>query len=67
MSDEVYNQLKERQARWMRERAIEIEKQSIGDSSISSADLVNRLTDRITSKMQGKMPAHKVLASYLAF
>lgn len=61
MSDEVYNQLKERQARWMRERAIEIEKQSIGDSSISSADLVNRLTDRITSKMQGKMPAHKVL------
>jgi hypothetical protein len=61
MSDEIYNQLKERQARWMRERAIEIEKQSIGDCSISSADLVNKLTDRITSKMQGKLPAPKVL------
>lgn len=41
--------IKNRQKKWMRERQIEIEKQ--GMPNLSAGDLVNALTDKITSQM----------------
>ena len=41
--------MKQQQKQWMNERKIDIERQNMPD--LSSADLVNALTDKITSKM----------------
>ena len=47
--DEVLANIKNRQKQWMRERQIEIERQ--GMPELSAGDLVNALTEKITSQL----------------
>ena len=59
-------QLKARQDQWMRERAIEQERESFGTSDISPGDLVNRLTEKITSKLPKPSAAQKRIEKTVA-
>ena len=44
--------MRERQQRWLREREIDQEKEQISSASLTPAQLVNTLTDKITTRLQ---------------
>lgn len=44
--------MRERQQRWLRERAIDQEKEQLSGPSLTPAQLVNTLTDKITTRLQ---------------
>lgn len=50
-NDDMVDELRRRRQQWMRERDIENERQTLGINNLTPGDLVNQLTDKITSKM----------------
>ncbi|CAG9329417.1 unnamed protein product [Blepharisma stoltei] len=58
--DDTVKELRRRQQQWMRERDIEMERQSLGLEGLSPGDLVNQLTEKITSKLPSSSKQQKI-------